>query len=74
MKRLVIAVAAALGISGCGTANNYLAEKKKTVEYYRIFDIKTSANRQAVAKAASRGRLRKRKIKHAKPVAAAVAA
>lgn len=55
MKRLLIAVAATLGISGCGTTNNYLAEKKQTVEYYRIFDIKTSANRQAVAKAASNG-------------------
>ncbi len=55
MKRLIIAVAATLGISGCGTTNNYLAEKKQTVEYYRIFDIKTSANRQAVAKAASNG-------------------
>jgi hypothetical protein len=55
MKLLAIAVAATLGISGCGTTNNYLAEKKQTVEYYRIFDIKTSANRQMVAKAASNG-------------------
>ncbi|WP_035384583.1 hypothetical protein [Ferriphaselus sp. R-1] len=55
MKRLVIAIAATLGVSGCGTTNNYLAEKQQTVEYYRIFDIKTSANRQTVAKAASSG-------------------
>lgn len=40
---------------GCGTANNYLAEKNQTVEYYRIFDLKTTASRQAVAKAASNG-------------------
>jgi uncharacterized protein YceK len=55
MRRLIIAVIVTLGISGCGTTNNYLAEKRQTVEYYRIFDIKTSANRQAVAKAASNG-------------------
>ena len=56
MKTLVLAVATlTLGIAGCGTTNNYLAEKKLTVEYYRIFDIKTSANRQTVAKAASNG-------------------
>lgn len=42
-------------MTGCGTTNNYLAEKKKTVEYYRIFDIKTNASRQSVAKAASDG-------------------
>jgi hypothetical protein len=44
-----------LSLVGCGTANNYLAEKNQTVEYYRIFDLKTTASRQAVAKAASNG-------------------
>ena len=42
-------------ISGCGTINNALVEKTKTVEYYRIFDIKTDAGRQNVADAASDG-------------------
>ncbi len=46
---------AALAITGCGTTNNYFADKRQTVEYCRIFDIKTAANRQAVAKAASNG-------------------
>lgn len=55
MKRLAIAAAAVVGLAGCGTTNNYLAEKSQTVEYYRIFDIKTTASRQAVAKAASNG-------------------
>lgn len=56
MSRLtVVLVAVALGLAGCGTTNNYLAAKKQTVEYYRIFDIKTSAPRQTVAKAASNG-------------------
>lgn len=55
MKKLALIAITALSISGCGTANNYLAEKSQTVEYYRIFDIKTSANRQVVAKAASNG-------------------
>lgn len=55
MKFPVLPTIVALAISGCGTTNNYLAEKKQTVEYYRIFDVKTAANRQAVAKAASNG-------------------
>lgn len=55
MKLPVLATIVALAVSGCGTTNNYLAEKKQTVEYYRIFDVKTAANRQAVAKAASNG-------------------
>lgn len=48
-------VFATLVLSACGTTNNYMAVKTKTVEYYRIFDIKTTASRQAVAKAASNG-------------------
>ncbi|WP_312782398.1 hypothetical protein [Acidovorax temperans] len=55
MKRLGIVVFVVLAIAGCGTTNNYLAEKRQTVEYYRIFDIKTTASRQTVAKAASNG-------------------
>jgi len=55
MKRLSFVFAAALCVSGCGTMNNYLVEKTKTVEYYRIFDIKTAENRQVVSKAASDG-------------------
>lgn len=55
MKSFCIGVAALIGLSGCGTANNYLVQKQRTVEYYRIFDLKTSASRQTVAKAASDG-------------------
>jgi len=44
-----------LFISACGTANNYLADKTKTVEYYRIFDIKTKASKQNVTQAVSDG-------------------
>ncbi len=42
-------------LSSCGTTNNALAQKTKTVEYYRIFDLKTQANKQVVFKAASDG-------------------
>lgn len=52
---LLISALVSTTLVGCGTANNYLAEKKQTVEYYRIFDLKTTATRQAVAKAASNG-------------------
>lgn len=57
MKNLTLFLSACslFGMSGCGSTNNYLATKKKTVEYYRIFDIKTNANRQLVSKAASDG-------------------
>lgn len=40
---------------GCGAVNNTLLEKRKGVEYYRIFDIKTSADRNVVSDAASNG-------------------
>ncbi len=45
----------AVTLSGCGTTNNFLAEKNKVVEYYRIYDIKTTAPFSAVVKAASDG-------------------
>ena len=44
-----------LSMSGCSTTNSALAKKTSTVEYYRIFDIKTTASRQAVGKAATDG-------------------
>ena len=56
MRTSILAASlAALLLSACGTTNNYLAEKTKTVEYYRIFDLKTTASRQAIGKAASDG-------------------
>ena len=54
MKRIFI-VTAAISLTACGTANNYLAEKTKTIEYYRIFDVKTTASKQSVIKATSDG-------------------
>ena len=55
MKKAIVAIGVSLALTGCGTMNNALVEKKKTVEYYRIFDIKTSADRYTVAEAASNG-------------------
>ncbi|MFQ6758111.1 hypothetical protein MWR57_05800 [Desulfovibrionaceae bacterium CB1MN] len=55
MKHSIIFVIIAFALTGCGATSNYLAQKTKTVEYYRIFDIKTSASRQVVSKAASDG-------------------
>ena len=56
MKKLVLIVGLALlGLTGCGVVNNALVEKHKTVEYYRIFDIRTQADRQSVVDAASNG-------------------
>jgi hypothetical protein len=53
--RLFASAALLISIAGCGTTNNAFARKSITVEYYRIFDIKTDATRQAVSKAASAG-------------------
>lgn len=55
MKKVIAIVPVAALLGGCGTMNNALVEKTKTTEYYRIFDIKTSADRQTVAEAASNG-------------------
>lgn len=61
MKKTVFVVGttlAGLMMSGCGGigyVNNALVEKQKNVEYYRIFDIKTKADRDVVAEAASVG-------------------
>lgn len=55
MRRIPVALALAGALAGCGTANNLLAPKTKTVEYYRIFDVRTAAPRAVVARAASDG-------------------
>lgn len=54
MKKTIL-ITAVLVLYGCGTVNNALLEKTKTVEYYRIFDIKTNADRFVVAESASKG-------------------
>lgn len=52
----MLAAMAALA-TGCSTGNggNNLAARDTTVEYYRVFDIKTEAPAETVAKAASNG-------------------
>ena len=55
MKAVAVLAVSALLLSGCGTMNNALVEKKKSIEYYRIFDIKTNADRMAIAESASNG-------------------
>lgn len=57
LKKLgLAALAITVGaLSGCGSVNNVLAEKTKTVEYYRIFDIATNTDRATVISAASDG-------------------
>lgn len=55
MKKVLILAAAAGILTGCGTMNNALVEKTKSVEYYRIFDIKTQADRYSIADSASNG-------------------
>ena len=42
-------------ITSCTSINKKLAKKVETKEYYRIFDIKTDADRYVIAKAAMEG-------------------
>ena len=49
------ALAMLSGCAGVGYVNNALANKTQHVEYYRIYDIKTNADRYAIADAASTG-------------------
>jgi len=61
MKRSILACAALAqlaALAGCSSVNggnNSLAARDTTVEYYRVFDIKTEAAAATVAKAASEG-------------------
>jgi hypothetical protein len=57
MKSSMMALAVAAAVAGCGTmdSGSMLASTTKTVEYYRVFDIRTEAAAQAVAQAATTG-------------------
>jgi hypothetical protein len=57
MKSSMMALAVAAAVAGCSTTDggSMLASTTKTVEYYRVFDIKTEAAAQAVAQAAATG-------------------
>jgi hypothetical protein len=60
MRGTIMACAVAAGmaaLAGCSTegGSNPLASRSTTVEYYRVFDIKTEAAAQTVAKAATEG-------------------
>jgi len=55
MKKFNLTIALAVLLAGCGTTNSALVNRTSVVEYYRIFDINTEADRYAVADAASKG-------------------
>jgi hypothetical protein len=57
MKSSMMALAVGAALAGCSTGGdgNVFASRDKTVEYYRVFDIKTDPGNPAVAKAASEG-------------------
>ncbi len=52
---VVAAAAAVVSLSGCDSVNNFMNERSETVEYYRIYDIKTDAKIKPVADAALKG-------------------
>ena len=52
---LLLGTVAVSLLAACGSTNNYLSAKTKNIEYYRIYDIQTTASRSALAKAASDG-------------------
>jgi hypothetical protein len=51
----LLLAAATMLPSACGGVNNALASKKQSVEYYRIYNVATSATKQMIAKAATEG-------------------
>lgn len=55
MFRVFLVCLLAVSLSACSTVNSHLAEKTTHVEYYRIFDLKTQADRSDMVDAASNG-------------------
>jgi hypothetical protein len=56
MKRLMMAAAMGVALAGCSTgAGEMFASRDRTVEYVRVFDIKTEAPTPSVLHAASEG-------------------
>lgn len=56
MKRLMMAAAVGVALAGCSTgAGQLFASRDRTVEYVRVFDIKTEAPTPSVLHAASEG-------------------
>jgi len=57
MKSSMMACAVVAALAGCSSTggDNMFASRDTTVEYYRVFDIKTTAPADTVAKAASTG-------------------
>lgn len=53
--RGALLLVASVVLTACGTINQALADRRETVEYYRIYDIHTRVDRDDVADAASRG-------------------
>jgi hypothetical protein len=60
MKSSMMALAVAAALAGCSSTgdSSVFASKDTTVEYYRVFDIKTAPGNPAVVKAASEGMTR----------------
>lgn len=56
-RACTLAAGLSAALAGCSTegGNNPLASRSTTVEYYRVFDIRTNAPAQAVARAATDG-------------------
>lgn len=56
MKSSMMALAVGAALAGCSTGDaSMFASREKTVEYYRVFDIKADPSSQAVARAATDG-------------------
>jgi len=56
MKRLMMAAAVGVALAGCSTgAGELFASRDRTVEYVRVFDIKTDAPATSVIHAANEG-------------------
>lgn len=54
-KTFLLLSALSATLAGCGTINNSLADKTTQIEYFRVYDIKTTASVSKLGKAASDG-------------------
>lgn len=54
-KSIILILAVSAVLAGCGSISNSLADKTTQIEYFRVYDIKTSASATTLGRAASDG-------------------
>lgn len=55
LKTLLVLPTLTVALAGCGTINNSLADKTTQIEYFRVYDLKTTASASTIGQAAANG-------------------